>query len=142
MDVLIVERDLLVGSVLTDALDAEGISVAVLPDDEALKLTPALSPQVVITSMNRGHGEDCSGLDVVAAMRRKLPGLCAIYLAAIWPARLPRWALAKGERFLEKPVGLAMMVRAVRELLNSNYAGRQDRHHERLSSRSANGWWP
>jgi hypothetical protein len=73
--------------------------------------------------MNRGHGEDCCGLDVVEAMRRKLPELCAIYLAALWPARLPRRALAKGERFLEKPVGLAMMVRAVRELLNYGLCG-------------------
>lgn len=119
MDVLIVERDELLGSTFTDALDDEGISAAVLPDDEALKLTPDHSPRVVITSMNRGHSEDLSGLDVVSAIRRNCPGLCAIYLAALWPARLPRRALSTGERFLSKPVGLAAMIRTVRELLNS-----------------------
>ena len=73
------ERDELLGSTFTDALDDEGISAAVLADDEALKLTPDHSPRVVITSMNRGHSEDLSGLDVVSAMRRNCPGLCAIY---------------------------------------------------------------
>lgn len=38
MDVLIVDRDKLVGSVLADSLDADGISAAVVSDEEALKL--------------------------------------------------------------------------------------------------------
>ena len=118
---LVVECDALIGSVLTEALDAAGISAVLLPDDEALELRAAESPRVVITSLNRGCGysEDLFGLELVSAMRSKWPGLCAIYLAALWPARLPRRALAKGERFLSKPVGLAAMIRAVRELLNS-----------------------
>ena len=119
MDVLIVERDELVGSMLTDVLDGEGISAAVLSDEEALKLPPEDAPRVVITGMNRTHDEDLTGLKLVSAMRRKWPQVCAIYLAALWPARLPRRALAAGERFLAKPVRLTTMIRAVRELLDS-----------------------
>ena len=119
MDVFIVERDELVGSMLTDVLDGEGISAAVLSDEEALKLPPEDAPRVVITGMNRTHDEDLTGLKLVSAMRRKWPQFCAIYLAALWPARLPRRALAPGERFLSKPVRLTAMIRTVRELLNS-----------------------
>ena len=116
---LIVERDELVGSMLTDVLDGEGISAAVLSDEEALKLPPEDAPRVVITGMNRTHDEDLTGLKLVSAMRRKWPHVCAIYLAALWPARLPRRALAAGERFLAKPVRLTTMIRVVRELLDS-----------------------
>ena len=119
MDVLIVERDDLVGSVLADALDSEGIAAAVVPDEEALKLPPDEAPRVVITGLNRGHDEDLTGLQVVSVMRRKWPKLCAVYLAALWPARLQRQALAASERFLPKPVRLASMIRTVRELLDS-----------------------
>jgi CheY-like chemotaxis protein len=119
MDVLIVERDELVGSMLIDALDGEGISTAVASDEEALMLPPDDGPRVVITSMNRGHNEDLKGRTLVSAMRCKWPAVCAIYLAALWPAQLPRRALAAGERFLSKPVELSAMIRAVRELLNS-----------------------
>jgi DNA-binding response OmpR family regulator len=119
MDVLIVERDELVGSMLTDVLDGEGISAAVLSDEEALKLPPEDAPRVVITGMNRTHDEDLMGLKLVSAMRRKWPQVCAIYLAALWPARLPRRGLGAGERFLAKPVRLTAMIRAVRELLDS-----------------------
>ena len=38
MDVLIIERDKQMGSVLADTLDGEGISFAVASDEEALNL--------------------------------------------------------------------------------------------------------
>jgi hypothetical protein len=38
MDVLIIERDEQMGSVLADTLDSEGISFAVASDEEALNL--------------------------------------------------------------------------------------------------------
>jgi DNA-binding response OmpR family regulator len=119
MEVLIVERDELVGATLADTLDAEGIAAAVTSDDEALKLLPGDAPQVVITGINRGHDEDLTGLKVVSAMRRKWPQLCVVYLAALWPARLRREMLTARERFLTKPVRLAQMSRTVRELLDS-----------------------
>jgi DNA-binding response OmpR family regulator len=125
MDVLIIERDELMGSVLADALDAEDIAVAVASDEEALKLPPNDAPQVVITGINRGHDEDLTGLEVVAAMRRKWPQLCAVYLAALWPVRLRRETLAAGERFLAKPVCLAQVTRTVQELLASGLCGRR-----------------
>jgi hypothetical protein len=52
-------------------------------------------------------------------MRRKWPDLRAIYLAALWPARLSGQALAARDRFLTKPVRLAEMIRTVRELLDT-----------------------
>ncbi len=98
MDMLIVERDELVGPMFADALEDEGITVAVAPDEEALKLPPDEAPQVVITGMNRGHQEDLTG-KVVSAMRRKWPGLCVIYLAAMWPVRLGRQAFGGASGF-------------------------------------------
>jgi len=133
--VLIVERDELIGSMLTDALDGEGISVAVLPDEDALKLPPDEAPLLLITGMNRTHSEDLTGLKLVSAMRRKWPQVCAIYLAALWPARLPRQALAAGERFLAKPVRLTAMIHAVRELLASGIC----RQPESLNGTGAQG---
>ena len=120
MDVLIIERDELVRSVLAETLDGEGISAKAASDEEALKLPSNDAPQMVITGINRGHDEDLTGLEVVAAMRRKWPRLCAVYLAALWPARLRAEMLAAGERFLPKPVPLSQMIRTVRELLDSD----------------------
>ena len=123
MDVLIVERDRLVGSMLADTLEAEGISAALVSDEEALKLLTVDAPKVVITSINRGHNEDLTGLDMVSVMRRQRPQLCAVYLAALWPARLRRKMLGARERFLTKPFPLAQMIRTVGELLNSKLCG-------------------
>jgi DNA-binding response OmpR family regulator len=120
MEVLIVERDQLVGSMLADALAGERISVAVARDEEALALPPDADPRVVITGINRGHNEDLIGLQVVSAMRHKWPHLRAIYLAALWPVRLRQQALTASERFLTRPVRLAAIIRTVRELLDSN----------------------
>jgi hypothetical protein len=119
MDVLIVERDDLAGSALADTLDAGGILATVASDEEALELPTDDAPRLVITGINRGHDEDLTGLKVVAAMRRKWPQLCVLYLAALWPARFPRERLTVRERFLAKPVRLAQMIRTVRELLDS-----------------------
>jgi DNA-binding response OmpR family regulator len=120
MDVLIVERDELVGALLVDTLDAEGMSATVASDEEALRLRSEDAPRLVITGINRGHNEDLTGLKVVSALRRKWPHLCAIYLAALWPVRLRREMLAeRRERFLTKPVRVAQMIQSVRELLAS-----------------------
>ena len=127
MDVLIVERDELVGTMLADTLDAEGISAALVSDEEAEKVLQDDAPQLVITSLNRGHNEDLAGLQVVSAMRRKWPQLCAIYLSALWPARLHPERLTAGERFLTKPVPLTRLIRTVRELLDSGFCHRHTR---------------
>jgi DNA-binding response OmpR family regulator len=119
MDVLIVERDELVGAALADMLDAEGMSVSVASDEEALKLPLGDAPQVVITGLNRGHDEDLTGLKVISAIRGKWPQICVLYLAALWPARLRRETLTRRERFLTKPVRLGQMTRIVREFLSS-----------------------
>jgi DNA-binding response OmpR family regulator len=119
MDVLIVERDELVGATLVAMLEEEGISAAVASDEEALNLVPDTAPQVAITRINRGHNEDLAGLNVVSAMRRKWSKLRAVYLAALWPVHLRREVLTAGERFLANPVSLAQLTRTVRELLAS-----------------------
>jgi DNA-binding response OmpR family regulator len=124
MDVLIIERDEQMGLVLADTLDGEGISFAVASDEEALNLPSDDAPRVIVTGLNRGHYEDQRGLDMVSAMRRKWPQLCALYLAALWPAHLRDGKLAAGERFLTKPVRLAQMTDTVHELLDSGLCGR------------------
>jgi DNA-binding response OmpR family regulator len=116
--VLIVECDELVASMLADTLDAEGIPAAVAADEEAMMLPPDDAPCVVITNINRTHTEDLTGLELVAAMRRKWPQLRALYLAALWPARLRREMLTAHERCLTKPFRLAQMTHVVRELLD------------------------
>jgi CheY-like chemotaxis protein len=119
MDVLIVERNELIAATLADALADGGIDVEITTDDEALALAPTAPPQVVITGMNRTPHEDLAGRDLIRTLRRKWPALCVVYLAALWPARLQRSALAAGERFLSKPVAPTKIIRAVRELLAS-----------------------
>jgi hypothetical protein len=64
--VLIVERDELIAATLAGALADEGIDAGVATDDEALALTHAASPHVVITGTNRTHREDLAGQDVFA----------------------------------------------------------------------------
>jgi len=122
MDVLIIDRDELVGSILADTLDAEGIPAAVASDEEALRLPSDCAPRVVITGINRGHNEDMTGLKVVSEMRRRWPRLSAVYLASLWPARLRPEMLAARERFLTKPACLAQMAGTVRELLDCSDA--------------------
>ena len=73
MDVLIIERDELVRSLLAETLGAEGIAATSAADKEALKRLANDAPQVVITGINPGHDEDLTGLKMVAAMRRKWP---------------------------------------------------------------------
>jgi DNA-binding response OmpR family regulator len=124
MDVLIVERDEQMGSILADTLDGEGFSFTVASDEEALNLPSGDAPRVVITGLNRGHYEDQKGLDMVSVMRRKWPQLCALYLAALWPAHLRQGKLAAGERFLTKPVHLTQMTDTVHEMLDSGLCGR------------------
>ena len=85
--------------------------------EQALALPPDNAPLVVITGMNRGHSEDLTGLKFADAMRRKWPALGVVYLAALWPVRLHRCALAARDRFLAKPVSVTDMVRTVRELM-------------------------
>ena len=119
MDVLIVERDELLGTVLADALVEDGISAAVMPDEEALALPPDQAALVVITGMNRGHTEDLAGMTLGRCMRKKWPTLCIVYLASLWPARLARNVLTAGDRFLAKPVALTQLVRTVQQLIAS-----------------------
>jgi hypothetical protein len=81
---------------------------------------------VVITGLNRGHYEDLRGLEMVSAMRRKWPHLCALYLAALWPSHLRCGKLTAGERFLTKPIQLAQMTGTVHDLLDSDLCGRPE----------------
>ena len=80
MEVLIIERDALIGDLLVDTLGSEGVSVAVASDEDALKLLASNVPRVVITSINRVHDEDMAGPRLVAVMRRSWPQRCAVYL--------------------------------------------------------------
>jgi DNA-binding NtrC family response regulator len=116
MNVLIVERDELVAELLATTLADEGIDAAIVNDDNKAIEACEHVPQLVITSLNRRH-EDLAGFRLVRAMRARCPRLGAIYMAGLWPVRLPRNALGQRERFLQKPVPLTKLVRTVRELL-------------------------
>ena len=119
MDVLIIERDELVRSVLAETLDAEGISATGASDEEALKLPSNDAPQMVITGINRGHDEDLTGLrsgcgpasKMAAALRRLSRRAVA---GALAPRNVGR------RRALSHQTGsLSQMIRTVRELLDS-----------------------
>jgi DNA-binding response OmpR family regulator len=132
MDVLIIERDNLVRSMLADTLAVAGISATVLADEEALRLPLDQSPRLVITGLNRtNYEDDLTGLMLVSVLRRKWPRMRAIYLAALCPACLSRQALTARERFLRKPIGLGTIIDTVRELL------RPRQKAERLDIKSA-----
>jgi DNA-binding response OmpR family regulator len=119
MDVLIVERDELIASVLADALLEDGIDTATVADeDEALNACRAQTPRVIITGINR-RDEDMKGLGLGRSLQRRWPFLSVIYLAALWPFGLQRSALGIQERFLTKPVALRSFVGTVRELLTN-----------------------
>ena len=114
MDVIIVERNELLATVLADALADEGIDAAVVPDDEeALAACQPDMPQVVVTGINRRR-DDMRGLQFGRAIRNRCPLLAIIYMAALWPAQL---VLDKRERFIAKPMVMAALIRTVRELL-------------------------
>ena len=88
MDVLIVERDELFSEVLSDALSADGISVAIVPnEEEAMRACRDGSPRVVITGINRRF-EDMKGLYFARAMRVHCPWLAVVFMAALRPVKL------------------------------------------------------
>jgi DNA-binding response OmpR family regulator len=120
MDVLIVERDELLAEVIADALIDDGITVTVVSDEQrALAIFAETGPHVVITGMNRGN-EDMKGLAAAHTLRARWPAVGVVFMAALWPARLCRNALSARDRFLTKPMRMATMTHAVRELLSTD----------------------
>ena len=120
MDVLIVERDELLAEVIADAQADDGITVTVVPDEQrALAIPVEARPCVVITGMNRSD-EDMKGFAAARTLRARWPAVGVVFMAALWPARLCRNALSVRDRFLTKPMRMANMTSAVRELLGSN----------------------
>ena len=114
MNVLVVERDALLATVLTDALADDGIEAVVVSDDEeALEACQPDMPQVVVTGINRG-GDDLRGLKFGRAIRNRCPLLGVIYMAALWPVQV---TLNARERFLSKPMAMKKLIQTVRELL-------------------------
>jgi len=135
MDVLIIERDNLVRSMLADTLAVAGISATVLADEEARRLPLDQSPRLVITGLNRtNYEDDLTGLMLVSVLRRKWPRMRAIYLAALWPACLSRQALTARERFLRKPIGLGTIIDTVRELLRPITADGRETGYQKCGS--------
>jgi DNA-binding response OmpR family regulator len=120
MDVLIVERDELLAEVIAAALIDDGITVTVVSDEQrALAIFAETGPHVVITGMNRSN-EDMKGLAAAHTLRARWPAVGVVFMAALWPARLCRNALSARDRFLTKPVRMATMTHAVRELLSAD----------------------
>jgi DNA-binding NtrC family response regulator len=114
MDVLIVEHDPLLAEVFADALAADGIEVAVVPDDEeALVACLPHMAQVMVTGINRRR-DDLRGLQFGRAIRNRCPLLGVIYMAPLWPVQL---TLNTRERFLSKPLAMRTLIQTVRELL-------------------------
>ena len=81
MDVLIVERDDLVAEVLADALADEGLTISVVPTEQAAnRIAQDDLPRVVITGMNRNsedmawNGDGEEAVLPLAVPRNHLPG--------------------------------------------------------------------
>ena len=98
MDVLIVEPDELIGTVLADALDQDGLTATLVPDEQkAFDLPPHDAPRVVITGMNRGNNRGHGGAAHRAGAAKEMAwhrrdlhgGLVAGPLASV-RARCPR----------------------------------------------------
>ena len=116
MDVLVVEDEVLVRTVVTEGLTDDGLAVAEAPSGEAaLALAQAAgAPDVVVTDVNLGDGMD--GLTLAEEAHRRWPHAGVVIMTGN-PAYVGDRLLGPQERFLTKPFGNARLVSTVRELM-------------------------
>jgi CheY-like chemotaxis protein len=114
MDVLLVEDDDLVRLYLAEGLGEAGLRVAAAADAErALALLDAdrALPVVLVTDLALGRG--MTGIELIAAARRRWPRIRAVLISGADVAEL---RLGPDDRFLPKPFRLDALVRVVEEL--------------------------
>lgn len=121
MDVLLIEDNVLVRTVLAEMLDDAGLTVAELDDGEALfndAQVPALDqPRVIVTDVDLGRG--ChDGVEVAAQARRRWDNIGVVFITGR-PSSLHGHALGRRDRFLPKPFAGSSLVRTVAGLLQS-----------------------
>ena len=119
MDVLLIEDDAAIRSLLAEALDDAGLKVTALADGETLfgpEPCEAL-PRVVITDVDLGAG--ChSGIEIADQARDCWPSVGLVFITGR-PSNLNGRALGKRDRFLPKPFRPAALIQAVKALLNA-----------------------
>jgi CheY-like chemotaxis protein len=118
-DVLVVEDQSFVRMVVVDMLEDEGLNVreAGTPD-EALRIGKDMpSCSLLVTDIDL-ESPDMDGFGVAEALRRRVPGMPAVFVSGR-PWLLQKRALEAYERALAKPFTQAELVDAVRALMRS-----------------------
>ena len=114
-DVLVLDDDPFVLSLLVDFLDDEGFAVGrASSSDEALQLFDTASPpKVLVTDFNLRERQ--TGLDVAREFRKRAPNLPVIFITGR-PDFLRNHQLDAKQRLLHKPFKLESLAASIRDL--------------------------
>jgi|SRR5689334_22183386 CheY-like chemotaxis protein len=126
MQVLLIEDDPLLRSILSDTLGAEGMDVSGLAnaEDALILLGAGQVPDVLVTDINLGAG--LNGYDLAEVARARHPDVEVVLISGAMPEEGLR-PLRRHERFLSKPFSPATLATAIREMAG---AGREPRPHD------------
>lgn len=122
MDVLLVEDEPLIRTLLWEVLQDAGLEVAEASNAEAALSVavpvagPEDPPAVVVTDVDLGRGMD--GIALAREARRRWPGVGIVFMTGR-PSNLDGHALGARDRFLPKPFLPDALVGTVRGLMGS-----------------------
>jgi DNA-binding NtrC family response regulator len=114
MRVLLIEDDVMVRTMLSDALSEEGVEVDGLSnaEDALILLGAGQVPDVLVSDVNLGAG--LSGFDLADIARERHPDVEVILISGSAPSE-GDFAARRHQRFLHKPFAPDDLVAAVRE---------------------------
>ncbi|MBY0329815.1 MAG: response regulator [Acetobacteraceae bacterium] len=114
MRVLLIEDDVLVRGLLSDALADDGVEVDGLSnaEDALILLGAGQVPDVLVSDVNLGAG--LSGFDLADIARERHPDVEVILISGSAP-EATGFAARRHERFLQKPFAPDDLVAAVRD---------------------------
>ena len=117
-DVLVLEDDCLVRTLIVETLEDEGLSVAAASSLQEARTVMASHPfpRVLLVDHDLREPDLTNGFDFARDRLSTSSGVAAIYMTARWHL-LAEYPPSARERQLRKPFRLVDMVRSVRELL-------------------------
>lgn len=119
---LVVDDDPAIRTLVTDLLAWEGVRTRELPSGESL--AEAVEREEVTLVVLDKEMPGASGLDLVADVRRRRPGLPVIVITAFGGAGVRTQAIRMGATaYLDKPFHVGDFLQTVRDALDSNVPG-------------------
>jgi DNA-binding response OmpR family regulator len=113
--ILAVEDEEGVRDFLRALLSREGYRVTLAGGhDEALELAESTSFDLVVTDVNMPDG---SGPDLIRTLRRRTPGLPAVFISGISRDEFEMMAPGEGRNFIQKPFEGARLVGRIEAML-------------------------